>query len=359
MNFEHFVKNGVELKTNDNFPGLTLLNYSQIDTPKSDAESYKCRGHIVDSNGNYVCRPFDRFFNYGEQYCPEIDWDTAHVVEKVDGSLIKIYYHNGKWHIGTRGTFDAASSVGGHDITFAQLAQKAIGLESDDEFQQWCVDKMLSPNATYLFELTSPWNRVIVPHTETKLWLLSIRFNESGEYASKNVVDTMAIHLGVCLPRRYQFDSVEHCLQASKDLPFNDEGYVVYDKDQPVCKIKSPAYVAVHRIRGEGLTPARICQLVWTFEETEYLAYFPEDSAIVAPYIDARDKLIVEINTVYEGVNGIADQKEYALAVKDKPYSSVLFMMRKQSEPNSLRVIEQQTIQYQQRLLTSFMTNNA
>lgn len=359
MNFEHFASNGVELKTSDKFPGLTLLNYSQIDTPKSDPECYKCRGHIVDSTGNYVCRPFDRFFNYGEQYCPEIDWATAQVVEKVDGSLIKIYHYNDKWHIGTRGTFDAASAVGGHDITFAQLVIAALGLGSEVGFQRWCNDKMLSPDATYLFELTSLWNRVIVPHTETKLWLLGIRFNESGEYVSVEHLDIVAAQLEVQLPKRYQFDSVEHCLQASKELPFDDEGYVVYDKDdQPVCKIKSPAYVAVHRIRGEGLTPNRICQLVWTFEETEYLAYFSEDIAIVQPYVDARDALIAEIDSVYASIKDIADQKEYALVVKDKPYSGVLFTMRKQSESCSLRVIEAQTIQYQQRLLQNYMADN-
>ena len=356
MNLKHFAANGVELKTNDNFPGLTLLNYSQIDTPKSDTECYKCRGHIIDNEGVYFCRPFDRFFNYGESYCPEIDWATAQVVEKVDGSLIKIYHYNDKWHIGTRGTFDAASSVGGRDITFAQLVLVALGLGSNDAFQRWCKDKLLSPDATYLFELTSPWNRVIVPHTETKLWLLGIRFNESGEYVSVEHLDIVAAQLDCQLPKRYQFDTIEHCLQASKELPFNDEGYVVYDKDdQPVCKIKSPAYVAVHRIRGEGLTPNRVCQLVWTFEETEYLAYFPEDIAIVQPYVEARDKLIAEIDSVYAGVKDIADQKEYALAVKDKPYSSVLFTMRKQSEPNSLHIIEQQSIQYQQKLLQNYM----
>jgi len=54
-----------------------------------------------------VAYPFNKFFNFGEEYADNIDWESAHVLEKVDGSLIKVYFHNGAWCVGTNNTIDA------------------------------------------------------------------------------------------------------------------------------------------------------------------------------------------------------------------------------------------------------------
>jgi hypothetical protein len=59
----------------------------------------ECRGIILDEKNGYkpVCVPFFKFGNYGEPYADEIDWDTARVQEKIDGSLIKVWHHKGQW----------------------------------------------------------------------------------------------------------------------------------------------------------------------------------------------------------------------------------------------------------------------
>lgn len=47
------------------------------------------------SAGRIVCRPFDKFFNSGEpdHKREPMDWATARVYEKLDGSLIKAYFY--------------------------------------------------------------------------------------------------------------------------------------------------------------------------------------------------------------------------------------------------------------------------
>ena len=97
----------------------------------------------------------------------------------------------------------------------------------------------------------------------------------------------------------------------------------------PVCKIKSPCYVAVHHIRGEGLNPKRISQIVLTNETDEYLKYFPEDAPHFEPYVNALGSLMAAMEYDYQMVKHITDQKEYAMAVKDVPYSSILFSCKK------------------------------
>jgi hypothetical protein len=70
------------------FPNLVLLNYSQINSPMNEPIVQECRGLILDEADNWrvVCRPYDKFFNYGEPNAVEVDWGTASVYEKLDGS---------------------------------------------------------------------------------------------------------------------------------------------------------------------------------------------------------------------------------------------------------------------------------
>jgi hypothetical protein len=194
-----------------------------------------------------------------------------------------------------------------------------------------------------------------VPHVASELWLLAVRNNRGGHYWSFDEVVNFARKIDVLVPRQYNFKTINDCLDTVKSLPFNDEGYVVYCEDGPFMKLKSPAYVAVHRMRGEGMSPCRICDIVWLFEEDEYLAYFPEDKVLFDPYIVGRDKLITEIDALFSTVKDIESQKDFALAVKDKSYSAVLFTMRKQGIPQSIKVIEEQTPQYRERMLTQFL----
>ena len=54
----------------------------------------ECRGIIIDlKNMKVVCFPFNKFGNYTEYYADNIDWNTARVQEKIDGSIVKLYYY--------------------------------------------------------------------------------------------------------------------------------------------------------------------------------------------------------------------------------------------------------------------------
>jgi tRNA splicing ligase len=103
---------GIKVKQYDE--GLIVLNYDQINSPKSDPVVIECRGLILYSdNFEVAARAFDRFFNYGEvpELTKSISFSDCHVYEKADGSLIKIYWcrTTGRWEISTRGTAFAES----------------------------------------------------------------------------------------------------------------------------------------------------------------------------------------------------------------------------------------------------------
>ena len=63
-----------------------ILKYDQIHSDFNIPLVRECRGIIITKDTHeVVCHPFDKFGNYGEGYCPEIDWATARVQQKIDG----------------------------------------------------------------------------------------------------------------------------------------------------------------------------------------------------------------------------------------------------------------------------------
>lgn len=306
---------------------LLVLNYNQIESPKTDPIVIECRSLILDNKLNIVSRGFDRFFNHGEalNVTPEIDWTKAQAYEKVDGSLIKIYNYEGNWYISTRGTAYGESDCMGHGITFHELVLKALDC-CESEFQSRC-NEHLWDGFTYIYELTSFENRVVRRYDGYKLHLLAVRSNLTGKYVTDSE-RPYALAIGAVQPKAVMFNSTDECLEAARNLKNLDEGFVVYQDGIPISKIKSPAYVAVHHIRGEGLSPKRIMQLVLSGEEDEYLQYFPEDDIHFEKYIEAYCLLMTDIILTYEYVSCIEDQKEFALSISRKPFKAALFQAR-------------------------------
>lgn len=243
-----------------------MFNYSQIYSDFYNPIVRECRGIILtDRIHKPVCVPFFKFGNYGEGYVDTIDWGSARVQEKVDGSLIKVWNYGGKWRVSTNGTinaYDAALNSGTQYKSFGELfdtAKKNSGL----------VFNKLDKNCTYMFELISPYNRVVVPYSDTELIHLGCRNNIT--------LEEFDCDIGVKKPKTYGFKTLDECIKMASELPFSEEGYVVVDKNWHRNKIKSPAYVAAHHLKNNGIvTPERIVEMIRMNEQDEFLNYHPE-----------------------------------------------------------------------------------
>jgi T4 RnlA family RNA ligase len=293
---------------------------------------HECRGLILDAEYNIVSRSFNRFYNYGEQFAT-FDPHTDVAYEKFDGSLIKIYHYNNEWRVSTRGTAFAESGVNGWDITFKDMVLKALTLRDEDDFQAHC-NTLLDESRTYIFEVTGVQNRVVTRYEDESLWFLASRNNETGKYYSHEFANI--VHLFKAkLPRQFKFDSIEHCLETAKHLPDLQEGYVIYSNGAPVCKVKSPAYVAVHHIRQNLESPKNFAKLVLLGEDEEYLTYFPENTEYLLSLKDKWNSLVGTLNDIYKETFEISLQKDFALKVKDHRHCWALFEARKSKLPVS------------------------
>ena len=310
---------------------LVILKYSQIDSDFKNEIVRECRGLILDEDTfEPVCVPFFKFGNYGESYCPEIDWKSCWVGEKLDGSLIKIVRIGNDLLWSTNGTIDAfkaplAEQIGCLAKSFGELAWSAVvdnWRAANGHDRNVCVDpdavngwlrNLLEEGHTYMFELTSPYNKVVVSWHETKLNFLGVRDNSTLQetYFSDHMLNKI-----FNVPKVFPLKSIDDCVKAAEKLDCNNEGFVVCDKNFNRVKVKSPTYVALHHMKNNNVVSyARGIEIVRGNELDEVLTYFPEFAehlqkikadyeAFVAELMDAQAKLDAWIAS-----NGFAAQK--------------------------------------------------
>ena len=277
---------------------LVLLKYDQLNSDLGNAIVQECRGLILDSDTfDIVCYPFDKFFNYGEAHAANIDWNSAYVTQKIDGSICKVVKIGDDFLISTNGCIDAykcglPNDFGSPFKNFGELAMegfKFYGITEKD------FPTLFADGFTYIFELTSPWNQVVVKWNETKMNLIGVRDNNTlkeifyKDHPLANVFDT---------PKIYPIKSIEDCVKAAQELPENNEGYVVCDKDFNRIKVKSPLYLQLHYMAGNQVwSPSRVMDIIRANEVSEYLSYFPKFKVafdeLNAKYLDLIRKVDV------------------------------------------------------------------
>lgn len=236
---------------------LAIFNYDR-DADFSNPLVREARGIIIDtSNKIVISRAFDKFFNIQETLANTIKWRDCQVLDKIDGSIVKLYakpveqfrmnsdkpdeYH--VWNWATNSCINAwEAPVSGTGRTFHDVIMSAVNYR-DIDFQK------LDMDYTYIFELVSPETQVLIKYPFTMLYHLATRNNKTGEEIKTNI--------GVIQPKAYDIHTEEDCLEAAKHL--NDdgevkkEGFVVVDSDWHRVKIKSPEYLQLHHIWNNGV----------------------------------------------------------------------------------------------------------
>lgn len=301
---------------------LVLFKYNQIESDFSEPIVQECRGIILERGSwNVVCHPFHKFFNYGEVYAADIDWSAASVQSKEDGSLIKVYFYNNEWKIATNGTIDAFEApldVGLSKIkNFGELFLEAVKNTIYDESRLF---SQLEPEYTHLFELCTPYNRVVVPYKDAKIFYLSSKHNKTGE-------EKMMLHT-VPKPKTYNLNSIEDVIAVAQELGYDEEGYVVVDKHLNRVKVKSPAYLAAHRLKGEGVvTFKRVLEMILTGEHEEFLVYFPEYKEMFDDAENRMNKYTQRMESLIQEAEIHKDKsrKDFALWAKGQENPSILF----------------------------------
>jgi hypothetical protein len=206
----------------------------------------------------------------------------------------------------------------------------------------------LSKNKTYIFELTSPHNRVVVPYSETKITHIGTRNNI-------NLLEER-VDIGVKKPKEYSFEDLDKLVLQAKTLPARKEGYVVTDNVFNRVKVKSLEYLKMASLKNNGvITDKNVLQMILDGDYNEFTSYFPKYSSrtkrVLAKYESFLKQLKKDLKIAEEKKK--IDRKKYADWAKNQKSPSILFDFYdgKFSRKNYKKYIENLNINYLKKLL--------
>lgn len=177
-------------------------------------------------DGEVACLPFFKFFNADEKHAHQaIDEDIVEIQRKADGSLIKVFHHNDEWVVATNGTPVASPE-------FKQLFEETIGLTVDQ------FDMVLDKNKTYLFELCTPQNKIVVAYDKPHAKMLLARCKHTHKEFPPEA----------SLPH---FDRIE-TVQTFDPTETGQEGVVVVYKGGHRVKQKTAWYKSLHKTMSKS-----------------------------------------------------------------------------------------------------------
>jgi hypothetical protein len=345
MSFDELFKiHGIQAKVRGD---LVSLNYNMLRSAKTDMVANQCRGLILENKTwSVVAYPFDRFFNAGDSAAADIDWQTAVVQEKLDGTLCIVYYRNGKWYVGTRQD-PVAVTVSTNGKTYTEMVNEACRLGFGIHDLQSMMSRLKgrvywtsladAKNTTFMFELTAPDNQVVCEYDKTSLTFLGARSNTSFEELGTN--------LGPPVPRPVyhrisrNLDSITTMVN-HRDL--KHEGVVIVDANYHRIKIKSDAYNFAHRC-GDSMGHS------WRSVVTVVLQGIDDDLRRSVPqYVRSRIDVVKnrllqacdETDSVFRRMRNIESDSEFAMQAKREAWPHALFMLRRGKCKSCLEVAE-------------------
>lgn len=285
----------------------------------------QCRGIILDESNDWqvIARPYDKFFNLGEGNAAPIDWSTAKVYEKLDGSLMSLYWYDNQWHVASSGTPDA---MGECNSDPRKRTFKALFWDTWDQLD-YRRPPTADKNVTFIFELMTPSNKVVVQHSIPRIVLHGARY-----------IDGDMEELSPDFGNAYGWEKVHHypvtatpegvlsaANQGQQGTQF--EGFVVVDHKFRRVKVKNADYLRLHRMI-DGMSQRKMLEIIRTNEGSEFLTYFPEWKELHNQIIIKYRGLVALAEDVYEVRKVHTNQKDFAMLIKDLPYAGALFAVR-------------------------------
>ena len=273
------------------FDCYTLIKYNQLFSSFKKDMVKEARGFIIKKVGHKyipVCVPFTKFFCVGDPNAKNDLYKLYHrkqwhVEEKIDGSLIKLWYDDDRWHISTSGTIHAKNAPVQFEMKDITNYEELFLYASKGKIDWDRLDKRY----TYLFELVGLENKVIVPYEVEDVYYLGRRNNYTFYEVPYMKDDCIGVEK--CKRPKYKvIDVVDNPKKMMKQLQQevdnltkedeHFEGYVVSDESLKTrVKMKSSKYMELFFQKGNGIfTPRKILLMILDQKDDDVISSFPE-----------------------------------------------------------------------------------
>lgn len=307
-----------------------ILMYNLFSSDLSNKIVHQCRGTVVDSKGNILCAPYLKFFDINDTHAAEMNWKSnkLSVISKIDGQLVKCFKKDGQVYWTSNGSFDMSIEITGNEfLDFRALlfnaiskGDKSIKRVDDNRLNVISNDKncwlnKMQEGWTYMFELTSPYNKIICSYDEVKLWFHGCRDSNGFEH------DPLELNLPYESPTRYNLKSRQQVLDALKMLNGEkQEGFVVCDMENWTrVKMKCESYLKLKFVRDYIDNPKAIFELVTSgeFDDLQKPEFQEKIQELLIEIHNLQNRFELEWNYSKKLQEKYKTKKDFALFVNE------------------------------------------
>lgn len=309
---------------------LVSLNYEQIEAKEGDPIACQCRGLVLANKNGEKINPdnfkdtviasygFNRFFNEG-QVNASVNYNDKNlkVYEKLDGTCIFLYFHNG-WKTATRSVPLADIMIDNfNDHDFSSLFKKALQDTIKISFEEYV--STLDKDVTYIFELTTPRNIIVVKHKDYSVTLLGARNKITLQEYDVDQITNLVPKV-----KSYNLSNLKDIIDFVNSQDGSEhEGVVVRDSSFKRVKIKNPSYIALNKIKDSIAKSERsLVELVLLQKEDDVIPYL-EQSLVekINSFKDKFSKLVKRVDLKYEEYIKETDLHPYSKQVRKKVFA--------------------------------------
>lgn len=317
------VEQGLVRRVDHDGASLYCYTHETVYTKAWSSIALMCRGLVVDhEQRRVVATPFPKFFNLGEGITaiPALPFE---VHEKLDGSLIIIFFHRGRWRTATKGSLNSEQ---------AQWAQKQLDATDPEKFMH------LQPGCTYLCEGIYPENKIVINYDFEGLTLLGAYTQDGREIAHRNLV-LIARDMGWRVSNKADCNNIADLVAYVKDLPMSQEGFVLLFANGTRLKVKGDAYCRVHRLISQ-CTPLGIWEAMLYQQDLREIRkelpeeFWPDFDKIFGLLAISIAGFVHTVETAAQSVNELTD-KELGLTLHQrfpKQVAEFVFACRKKGD---------------------------
>lgn len=320
QNHNWFLDNGIIVKDKNDYWVLNYIQYAD-----KNPFNILTRGLVIHKSGKIASCPFFRFFNFGESHAAKIDFANADIMEKLDGSLVGVFFpenvKNPIWH------FRSLLSAHEKDRDFAikgfvlneetPLLMEVYPYLKEIEFKNDLKEYSL------MFEFICKANTVVTQYEPSQygLYLIGARHLPTLYELTESELDNLASNLEIRRPKRWNASSYEEIIKMMEEFPKEKvyEGFVIRDRITGLRnKIKNEDYLKRHRLLTK-LNYKNLIPLYFDGERGEIEAYFPQSKEIFDKiekcYTNMAAK-VLEVLLLWQNKN--VSRKEVALGIVGK-----------------------------------------
>jgi hypothetical protein len=277
---------------------------------KWDKDNLIFRSSVWNKDGVLRSAGLLKFMNYGEKpdLYPDPDkFNDKFILEKKDGTCVIVDYYNQQLNMRTRGTLNYSTQPNAAD--FEVLLQ-------NQDFVDYVIK---NDRFSYILELETPNNVIVINPGEIRFWLLDIINKDDYSSVGYDKLCEVSRKVGIPTPPVYQFNSISDIVTNVKVWKGKEGVVAWYNNFRNRVKIKGDWYNQCHKIKSQLNTEDAIIDLFFNLGCPPYNTFYSKveetfDFEIAQQLLGQMSKICnayEEVNRIVAGMQRFLEERKH------------------------------------------------